>query len=119
VSCKLFVTGTVPLLSKKIPCGHPMNNVLKISILEFLLICAPALNKELYGLVAFGFGPITVKFVNTGAVIGVLADPVASLSDSKASDVEISAIFGSLKAIPNCTLPVNPLSVSKSSSCVL
>ena len=68
-------------------------------------------------------GPISVTFENIAEVNGVAAVPDASLSDSKPSEVEaptgadgLSAIFGSRTPKQNCTLPLKPLSVSKSSS---
>ena len=64
-------------------------------------------------------GPIAVMLEKIGEVCGVEAEPDASLSDSKPSEVEtdgLSARFGSRTINPNCTFPRYPKSVSKSSS---
>jgi hypothetical protein len=50
-------------------------------------------------------GPITVTLEKIGLVLGLLAEPVASLSDSKALDPETSAISFTRCAKANCTLP--------------
>ena len=73
-----------------------------IEIPVFLLICAPALYK-LLPLPYTGsiLGPIAVIFENTAVVCGLTAVPPLLLSDSNASEVEISAITESLKMIPN------------------
>ena len=72
--------------------------------------------------VALKTGPKQVKFVKIALVFhaSVVVTPVGvpglPLSDSKDSDVDISNPLGSFIDKPNCTLPLYPLSVSKSSS---
>ena len=61
-------------------------------------------------------GPIAVIFEKMEEDKGALYVAVASLSASNACDVETSALVLNLCTIPNCTRPLNPLSVSKSSS---
>src|SRR4030095_16133692 len=116
----IFKAVAVPVdPSIKIPCGQPIMIELKIEIAEFLLICDPQRNNELPILFNVARGPIAVILLKIAFVFGVAVVPLALLSLSNASEVEISAITESRSTRPNCTLPLNPLSVSKSSSCVL
>ena len=108
--------GTPLLPSKSKPIGQPIITELYIDSLVFLLIWPPAPYKLLPTVVAVALGPTSVILLNKALVIGVKALPLASLSLSNPFDFEMSATALSRKLIPNCTLPLNPLSVSKSSS---
>src|SRR6187455_1288997 len=116
----IFKAVAVPVVpSINIPCGQPIMIELKIEIAEFLLICAPQRNNELPILFNVARGPIAVMLLNIAFVFGAAVVPLALLSLSNASEVEISAIIESRSIRPNRTFPLKPLSVSKSSSCVL
>src|ERR1044071_7997419 len=60
------------------PCGHPIMSELKIEIVEFLLICAPAKNKLLPVFANVAFGPRMVIFEKIALVCGVKVLPFAS-----------------------------------------
>jgi hypothetical protein len=74
---------------------------LKIEIAEFLLICAPQRNNELPILFNVARGPIAVILLNIAFVFGAAVVPLALLSLSNASEVEISAITESRSTRPN------------------
>ena len=129
--CHNAVLAVVKLVTEAFSNRSPLlkskNKELKTFNSDDLLILA-ALScsefKEVSGVVnvALNTGPKQVKFVKIALVFhaSVVALPVGvpglPLSDSKASDVDISNPLGSLIDKPNCTLPLNPLSASKSSS---
>ncbi len=119
VLSSIFLSVGEPVLASiNMPTGHPVIIELKIEIEEFLRICAPARNRLFPELLKVALGPTAVILLNTALVLGRAVEPLELLSLSKASEVDISAITESRITNPNCTLPLYPLSVSKSSSCV-
>jgi len=61
-------------------------------------------------------GPIKVTLYHVGDVLGEFVDPLPSLSLSNPFDCDASAIAGSRNDNRNCSFPLYPKSVSKSSS---
>ena len=93
------------------PTGYPIKTELKTDSAEFLLICKAFWNKVLIpeALVEVDvetIGPIIVILENTAEVCGVRAEPLASLSDSKALEPETSAIAASLTPVSYTHLDV-------------
>ncbi|NJK86802.1 MAG: hypothetical protein HC906_13330 [Bacteroidales bacterium] len=64
-------------------------------------------------------GPNALIFVKMAFVFGATLVPASLLSDSKPLAASVSTIDESRAIKPNCTNPLKPLSVSKSSSSVL
>ena len=115
----MFPVGVPVVPSISIANGQPIITELNKLISELRRMCAPALYNELPLLLDVAIGPIAVILLNTTDVLGLAVEPVGLLSLSNASERDTSAIEESLITKPNCTLPLYPLSVSKSSSCVL
>ena len=84
------------------PTGNPTNTELYVQVDVLLLKCNALLKLGAKSvLVAVALGPKILTFVKIGFVIGPFVVPVASLSDSKPFEPEISATVESLTPTAN------------------